>query len=78
MGRAAKDAIGVARRQVAELIGARGDAEQEIVFTACATESNNLAIICTVLDSPPARRHIVISAVEHVAVTLVCEVRPLV
>lgn len=36
-----KGVIEMARRQVAELIGA---SSREIVFTSCATESNNTAI----------------------------------
>jgi cysteine desulfurase len=51
---------------VAALIGARAD---EIVFTGCATEANNLALIGVAQATPPGRRHIVISAVEHPAVT---------
>lgn len=41
-GLAAKEAVARAPSEVAELIGARGE---EVVFTACATESNNHAIL---------------------------------
>ncbi|MDZ7605370.1 MAG: aminotransferase class V-fold PLP-dependent enzyme [Cyclobacteriaceae bacterium] len=41
IGRTTKEAISKARSQVAALINARSE---EIIFTSCATESNNLAI----------------------------------
>ena len=67
-GRRAAQAVVTARRQVADLIGAK---PHEIVFTGCATESNNLALLGTarsVIENGSAKRHIVISAVEHPAV----------
>jgi cysteine desulfurase len=64
-GWAARAAVETARREVGELIGA---AARDIVFTSGATESNNLAI-CGVADgAPPARRHLVVSAIEHKSV----------
>ena len=56
-----KGVVETAREQVAELIGASG---REIVFTSCATESNNAAIHAA-LKANPGKRHIVTSAVEH-------------
>lgn len=56
-----KTVIETARMQVAELIGASG---REIIFTSCATESNNAAIHAA-LKANPGKRHIVTSAVEH-------------
>ena len=67
-GRRAAQAVATARCQVADLIGAK---PHEIVFTGCATESNNLALLGTarsVIETGSPKRHIVISAVEHPAV----------
>jgi cysteine desulfurase len=55
-------AVETARGQVAALIGADVD---EIVFTSGATEANNLAVLGIARASPPARRRIVVSAIEH-------------
>src|SRR5439155_258670 len=56
-----KTVIETARAQVAELIGAQS---REVIFTSCATESNNAAIHAA-LKANPGKRHIVTSAVEH-------------
>jgi cysteine desulfurase len=64
-----KSAIEKAREQVAELIGAH---PMEIIFTSCATESNNAAIHAA-LRANPSKRHIVTSAVEHSSVLNYCK-----
>jgi cysteine desulfurase len=64
-GRRAAQAIATARWQVAELIGARPD---EIVFTGCATEANNLALLGVARALGTLHRHLVVSAIEHPAV----------
>jgi cysteine desulfurase len=64
-GRRAAAAVAEARERVAVLIGARPG---EIVFTGCATEANNLALIGAAQAMPPGKRHLVVSAVEHPAV----------
>lgn len=63
-----KGVIETARAQVAELIGASA---REIIFTSCATESNNAAIQAA-LKANPAKRHIISSAVEHSSVLNHC------
>ena len=63
-----KSVIETAREQVAELIGAHST---DIIFTSCATESNN-ATIAAALKANPARRHIVTSQVEHSSVLNYC------
>lgn len=62
-GLAAKEALETARAQVAALVRAAPD---EIVFTACATESNNMVLLGCLREHPGAR--LVTSAVEHPAV----------
>lgn len=64
-GRRAAEAVTHAREQVAELIGAQ---PREIVFTGCATEANNLALLGVARAAGPAKRHLVISSIEHPAV----------
>ena len=62
-----KSVIETAREQVAELIGAHST---DIIFTSCATESNNAAIAA--LKANPDKRHIVTSSVEHSSVLNYC------
>jgi cysteine desulfurase len=58
-----------ARAKVAELLGAQ---PEEIVFTACGTESDSTAIWAA-LRSHPAKRHVITSKVEHPAVKNLAE-----
>src|ERR1044071_163653 len=62
LGRQAAAAVQNARKQVASLICAQ---EDEIVFTASATESNNLAICGLAPLAQPNRRKLVTTQVEH-------------
>ncbi len=64
-GDAAREAVEVARAQVAQLIGA--DAE-EIIFTGSGTESNNFAIKGLTLVKQNKGKHVVVSAIEHFSV----------
>ncbi len=63
-------AIAAARKTIAESFG--GVDPREILFTACATEGNNTAIMGTARGNPN-RRHIITTAVEHPAVLEVCK-----
>jgi cysteine desulfurase len=63
-----KSVIETAREQVAELIGAH---PMDVIFTSCATESNNAAIAAA-LKANPTKRHIVTSQVEHSSVLNFC------
>src|SRR6185436_7658729 len=58
-----------ARASVARLIGAD---PSEIVFTSCATESNNLAIKGSAWALQDRGSHLVTSAVEHKSVLESC------
>lgn len=65
-GNQARQAVELARRQVAELVGCSADA---LVWTSGATESNNLAIKGIALNPRNGpRRHLITSTIEHKAV----------
>ena len=64
-GQRTREAVARARAQVAALIGA---APSELVFTSCATEANNLAILGVARALRGRGRHLITSAVEHPAV----------
>lgn len=68
-GVAARQAVERARAQVAGLLGCR---PAEVIFTSGGTESNNYAIKGVALGNPEQKGHIITSAVEHPAVTEVC------
>ncbi len=71
-GQAAREAVDCGREQLASLIG--GDPE-EIVFTGCGSESDNLAIKGTLLSCCQrdlTKAHVITSAVEHPAVINCC------
>ncbi|MCK5308162.1 MAG: aminotransferase class V-fold PLP-dependent enzyme, partial [Zetaproteobacteria bacterium] len=53
-----------ARAKVAALIGAE---PEEIIFTSCGTESDNLALHSAV-EINPRKRHVITTRVEHPAV----------
>ena len=65
-GQQAEAALEAARQTVADMLHAR---PEEIVFTACGTESDNLALRGIAwAQQKKGRRHILISPVEHHAV----------
>jgi cysteine desulfurase len=63
-------ALKQSRQAVADFLG--GVVPTEVLFTSCATESNNAAIF-GVAAANPSRKHILTSAVEHPAVLEVCK-----
>jgi len=69
-GQRAHVAVEQARSQVASLIAAQ---PKEIVFTGCATESNNLAIHGVARALRQKGRHLITCTVEHPAVTQPCK-----
>ena len=68
-GRIAHAAIDRAREQVAQLISAKPD---EIIFTGCATEASNIAILGVMRTIGSIKRHVITSAIEHPAVLQPC------
>ena len=64
-GDGAREALEMARTQVAQLIGANAD---EIIFTGSGTESNNFAIKGLALAQQAKGKHVVVSAIEHFSV----------
>lgn len=68
-GQQTKEAVAIARGQVAALIGATLD---EIVFTSSGSESDNQAIIGTALANRQKGNHIITSRIEHPAVLNTC------
>ncbi|MBQ8706517.1 MAG: cysteine desulfurase NifS [Succinivibrionaceae bacterium] len=68
-GTPVSESLALARSRVAGLLGAEKDSE--IIFTSCATESDNTAIFSAV-QAYPDRREIITSAVEHPAILQPC------
>ncbi len=64
------EAITAARKTVARLLG--NARPSEILFTSCATESNNTAVFGSITANPD-RRHIITTGVEHPAIFSVGE-----
>ncbi|MFC7789971.1 cysteine desulfurase family protein [Microbacterium sp. MAHUQ-60] len=67
-GEAASSALQQARERVAARLGMR---PSDIVFTSGGTEANNLAvkgIVLGTLPSPPGRRHLITTPLEHESV----------
>ncbi len=69
-GQRAKEAVEHARKQVAQLIGAKAE---EVVFTSGGTESDNHAIMGTILANSKEKRHIITSRIEHPAIMNTCQ-----
>jgi len=68
--RPAADAVEKSRRAVASFLNA--GIPSQIIFTSCATESNNTAILGAA-KANPGRRHVITTSVEHPAVLEVCK-----
>ncbi|KUJ86747.1 MAG: cysteine desulfurase [Halomonas sp. 54_146] len=65
LGQEAAKRVADARQSVASLIGANAE---NLIFTGCATEANNLALLGSAHASGHEKRHLVISAIEHPSV----------
>lgn len=64
-GDGGREAMEVAREQVARLISAN---PEEIIFTGSGTESNNFAVKGLALAQQAKGKHVVVSAIEHFSV----------
>ncbi len=60
-----REALDTARQQVSSLIKAN---PEEIYFTSCGTESNNLALKGVALALQKKGKHIITSSIEHVSI----------
>lgn len=69
-GQEAKKAVEDARQNVASILGAK---PEEIVFTSGGTESDNFAVEGVAYAAEKKGNHIIISAIEHHAVTEPCK-----
>jgi len=65
VGQKAAEAIERARLQVASLINSQPD---EVIFVSSGSEANNLALKGLALANQAKRKHLVVSAIEHVSV----------
>jgi len=65
IGAEARAAVEEARKRVADLVGAKPD---EIVFTGCGSESDNMALKGVAFAHMERGKHIIVSSVEHHAV----------
>ncbi|MFC1855574.1 cysteine desulfurase family protein [Thermodesulfobacteriota bacterium] len=69
-GREAKKHLGDAREMVASFFNCR---EDEVVFTSCGSESNNLALKGTFFSSIKPIKHIITCKTEHPSIINTCE-----
>ncbi len=65
LGSISKDALDEARKNVAGFIGANPN---EIIFTSCGTESNNLAVKGIANALKGNGKHIIVSSIEHFSI----------
>lgn len=70
VGRNNKQAINIARQQVANVINAKN---KEIYFTSCGSESDNLAIKGFCYANKDKGNHIITSKIEHPAILNTCK-----
>lgn len=70
IGRRAKRALEEARRKIANIINCKPN---EIYFTSCGTESDNLAIKGIAYVNKEKGKHIITSKIEHPAVLNTCK-----
>jgi len=64
-GQVAKNALELSRDKIANFIGAN---PEEIFFTGCGTESNNIALTGYLAQAPEKKNNLVTTSVEHSAI----------
>jgi cysteine desulfurase len=65
-GREASDAMETSRQTVADILGCR---PQDVIFTSCGTESDNLALRGVAFaQAEQGKRHLITSSIEHHAI----------
>lgn len=70
IGRSARKAIEIARKQVADLINCK---KNEIYFTGCGTESDNTALKGVAYKNKEKGTHIITTKIEHHAILESCK-----
>lgn len=70
LGRESQRLMEKSRAQIAQLLSVGDD---EIIFTSCASESNNYAIKGFALQNQHRGKHIITSCVEHSSILRACE-----
>jgi len=65
LGLEAENAVNASRETIAKALGVRAD---ELIFTSCATEANNLALIGAARARSKRGNHIMTSSIEHSSV----------
>jgi cysteine desulfurase len=70
MGRPGRDAVKNARKQVADVIGAK---PEEIYFTSGGSEADNWAIKSAVFGPRSKGKHVIVSSIEHHAIINTCQ-----
>jgi len=66
----AKETVDRSRLEISNFIGAK---EEEVIFTSCATESNNLSITGLGLKHRSKKNHIITTKIEHPSVLNPCQ-----
>jgi cysteine sulfinate desulfinase/cysteine desulfurase-like protein/acyl-CoA synthetase (AMP-forming)/AMP-acid ligase II len=69
-GQECKDRMDLARKNVADLIGAT---TEEVIFTSGGSESNNLAIKGELFKHAQTPGHVIVSAIEHTSILSVID-----
>ncbi len=70
LGEKSDDLIKKATKQIADILGC---VSEDITYTSSATESNNMAIIGTVMANHKVGKHIITSKLEHPSVYAICD-----